>query len=476
MMLNFVSFVGNFLTEANSRGADTAFSGHANEHFSNSLLNHYVKHLTNHINSGADYESAHQKALDATNLKKYDKKNYADNSDIQNASNHFGDEEMSNMHEDSKKTVNAILDHIKNNYNAKVNSSSHVGKSGPKKIAKETGGQESEADLLLNLQNNKGEKDLAKAYLEHIGTSLKYSKSISSKIKVHSPTVNKLANIIEDHHNLMHGKSSGIMNELDNLGQEGVKAQQSALLPHHDYLSNHFNSLNDKKLTYNPVVDKNGNLTGGNLSQDAVSHIRDSKDKNLRAAYDSMATENLKMKTKMADALHRATSSVLNHPSNDQRSNDIRESLIRNMGNQQKDKLHTFLVSTERAKPKASVYDVGDYFTKDLANNGLTRTKYSGKSTFGVGPLDFALDTRPTTSKNPSTSYPINGVIKTSEIKKTRGDISPEKNVVKKPKKPRSLSVNTTNLETTAEPVSAPTKPLPKPIQTNTVGGLPWKK
>lgn len=42
--------------------------------------------------------------------------------------------------------------------------------------------------------------------------------------------------------------------------------------------------------------------------------------------------------------------------------------------------------------------------------------------------------------------------------------------------KPRSLSVNTTNLETAAEPVSAPTKPLPKPIQTNTVGGLPWKK
>jgi hypothetical protein len=45
-----------------------------------------------------------------------------------------------------------------------------------------------------------------------------------------------------------------------------------------------------------------------------------------------------------------------------------------------------------------------------------------------------------------------------------------------KPKKPRSLQINTSNIEPVEQPEQQKQKAPPKPIQTNTVGGLPWKK
>ena len=41
-MLNFAEF--KMINEASKKGADTAYSGHANEHFTNQLLKTYVKH------------------------------------------------------------------------------------------------------------------------------------------------------------------------------------------------------------------------------------------------------------------------------------------------------------------------------------------------------------------------------------------------------------------------------------------------
>lgn len=466
-MLNFVNYVTEFLVEAKkNKGKDTAFSGFGNEHFTQKLLNDYLGHLARHTNGGADYETAHQRALDDMNATKYNSEDYKGNEDLKRASEFFGPDETNNIHEDSKKTASAILNHLRRTYNLKLKNSNHIGKD--KAAAEKFAG----ADLALDTEDGNGNKRDARAYLEHVGASLKYSKKPSSAIKIHSPTPNKLASIIDEHHKKMHGESSGIVEELQKISEEGMRAQQATLAPHHDYLFQHFASLGDKKLTYEPIHDQQGNRVGGNLSQDAVSYIRDSEDPKLKAIYKAMSTENLKMKTKMAEALHKATASVLQHPS-DENGNKLKESLIRAMGNQKQGKTPTFLVSTERHKPEASVYDVGNYFDNHLRQHGVSNTNYTGKSTFKVGPIDFALDTRPTTSMNPSTSFPINGSIKTADIKKSQPQIystapSPEK----KPKqtKPRKLSVA---VQDSAPEGSSEIKP--KPLQPETVGGKTWK-
>lgn len=429
-MLKFSEF--NIQSILESKGADTAFSGHANEHFTHHFLNQYLQHLTNSVSNGIGEDDAHNAALSHVNSLSYNSKDFANNADLQNASNYFGESEMGNIYNDSKKTSNAILNHLKNTYNLKLKKSNHIGKD--KAAAKKFAG----ADLALDTEDNMGQQSSARAYLEHVGASLKYSKKPGGAIKIHSPTPNKLANIIDEHHKAMHGVSSGVVEELQKIGEEGLRAQQATLAPHHDYLSQHFGSLGNKKLTYAPIHDDKGNRIGGNLSQDAISYIRDSKDPKLNSIYKSMATENLKMKTRMADALHRATASVLQDSSGKKDSDQIKESLIRSMGNQHRGKTPTFLVSTERNKPEASVYDVGSYFDNHLRENGLSGTNYTGKSTFRVGPMDFALDTRPTTSMNPPTSFPINGSIKTSDIKKTQPQSysskpKKTKNVVKQP-------------------------------------------
>lgn len=466
MVLNFTEFVGNFLAEA--KGADTAYSGHANEHFTHHILNRYLEHLKNSVQNGKNDDEAHAAAIDHINSLKYSKKQFSHIPELQNASQHFGDEEMSNIHEDSKKTANAILNHLRNHYKTNIVGSMHVGKGGPKAVEKLTGGKKSEADLLLQTKDAQGKQDTARAYLEHVGASLKYSKGLSSTLKIHSPTINKMAEIIDSHHKQMHGKSSGIHDELNGIAQEGVNAQKAALAKHHDALSNYFSKLNNPKLTYKPHLDANGNVIGGELSQDAVSEIRDSKDPKLQAAYKDMSTENLKMKNKMAEALHRATSSVLDHEPNNVKHNPIKESLLRSMGNLHTDKLPTFLVSTERSKPQASVYDVGNFFTRNLQTNGLSKHNYTGKSTFGVGPMSFALDTRPTTTRNPVTSFPINTTVKTSHIKNSDNKQAPE--IQNTNERPRKLSIA---VQDNVPETNQPTQPKPAPRKrTSTLGGL----
>lgn len=406
-----------FLTEA--RGAETALSGHANEHFTNALVKEYVAHLSNSLNRGADYDTAHEAALKHMNGIKYE--NHANIPEVQRGRQVMGDDEVRAIHDDSKKTAIGLLNHIKNNYGHVVEDSYHTGKIGPKGVKALTGGKASEADVLLKTRSPEGNPDTARAILDHIGSSLKYSKDKTSTIKIHSPTVHTMAKIIDDHHGLMHNESSGIHEALDRIAGEGVEAQRAALAKHHHALADYFNSLNDKKMTYSPVVDHRGQVVGGNLSQDAVSHIRDSEDPKLRAAYDDMASENLKMKTKMAQALHGAMTNVLNHPTKDgSKKAAIKESMLRSMANLKTDKLPTFLVSTERAKQDPTIYDVGHFYTNHLAKHGTDDHSYSGKSTFTAGPLSFSLDTRPTTSKNPTTTYPINTTVKTSDIKKMK--------------------------------------------------------
>lgn len=401
-----------------NRGAETALSGHANEHFTNALVKEYVGHLSKSLKRGADYDSAHEAALKHMNNIKYEK--HANIPDVQKGRQVMGDDELRAIHDDSKKTAIGLLNHIKNSYGHVVEDSYHTGKIGPKGVKALTGGKASEADVLLKTRSREGKPDIARAILDHIGSSLKYSKDKTSTIKIHSPTVNKMAGIIDDHHQAMHGQSSGIHETLDQIGREGVEAQRAALAPHHHALADYFNSLNDPKMTYSPVLNQHGHVTGGNLSQDAVSHIRDSKDPKLQAAYKDMSAENLNMKTRMAEALHNSMARVLDHRSENPNHAAVKESLLRSMANLKTDKLPTFLVSTERARKDPSIYDVGHFFTQHLAANGTNDHGYTGKSTFTAGPLNFSLDTRPTTSKNPVTSFPINTTVKTSDIKKLK--------------------------------------------------------
>jgi hypothetical protein len=409
-MLKFIEYI------IESKGASTAFSGHANEHFTHALLKEYINHVSRSLKKGLDYDAAHEAALKHMNNIKYEK--HADIPEVQNSRQSLGDDEMSAIHNDSKKTATALLNHIKDNYGHAVEDSYHTGKIGPKGVKDLTGGQGSEADILLKTRSPQGQQDTAKAILEHIGSSLKYSKAKTNQIKIHSPTINKMAEIIDAHHKAMHGNSSGIHEILNNIGKEGIAAQRAALAKHHNVLSEYFNNAKIPKMTYAPVTDEHGNITGGALSQDAVSHIRDSKDPRLQAAYADMSAENLKMKTKIAATLHNAMANVLDHRSNDPNHAAIKESLLRSMGNLKTDKLPTFLVSTERNKPRASIYDTGNFFTQHLAHNGTDQHNYTGKSTFTAGPLSFALDARPTTSKPPITSFPINTTINVSDIKK----------------------------------------------------------
>ena len=429
----------NYLTE--SKGADTAFSGHANEHFTNALLNQYVEHLGKHLKKGVDYDTAHEKALDHINSRKYTDKaqgNYSyDNlPQLENARNHMGDEEMQNMHDDAKKSAIAVANHIKNNYGHVVTGSEHVGGANGGGVAAGGGG----ADLLVHTKNQQGQPDTAKAIMDHVGASLKYSKKSASSIKIHSPTIGNMAAIIDAHHEAMHGHSTSLNDTLHSIANEGVENQRKSLAPHHAFLTNYFASHNNPKMKYEPITDKRGKIIGGNLNKEAISHLRDqSKGSKHRDIYNDMAAENLKMKNKMAATIHDSISSVLDQPYTgtklDPKHAKIKESLLRSMANIHKGQLPTFLVSTERKKPTASVYDTGQFLTNNMATDGVDRHGYSGKSTLRAGPLNMSLDTRPTTSRNPVSSYPINVNMKASDIKKQK-DPTASPTIAKPIKKP----------------------------------------
>ena len=412
-MLKFL----DFLLES-ADGGDTAFSGHANEHFTHALVKKYVDHLSNNLRKGADYDTAHAAAL--KHINDIDYREHANIPEVQKGRQKMGDDELRAIHSDSKKTAIGLLNHIKNNYGHSVEDSYHTGKIGPKGIKQITGGKTSEGDILLKTKSPQGKPDTASAILDYIGSSLKYSKDKSDKIKVHSPTLHTMAKIVDDHYGLMHNESSGIHDELHDIGQEGIAAQRAVLSKHHNLLANHFTRLNDPKKTYSPIVDRHGNIVGGDLSKEATRELRKSKDPKLRAVYNDMLGENLKMKNKMAAVFHDKMSAVLDHPSKNPKQEAVKESLLRSMSNLRTDKLPTFVVSTERSKPESSIYDTGHFYTNYLAKNGTGAHNYTGKSTFKAGPLNFSIDTRPTTNRNPITSYPINTDINISDIKKAK--------------------------------------------------------
>jgi len=406
------SFI-NFITEA--KGADTAFSGHANEHFTNDFLNAYQHHHDDAVKRGI--ANPHEHALRKMNAIKYDHAAYSQHPELANAAKHFGPQEMENIHNDSKMTANGIINHLRNKYGQNVAESIHVGKGGPAMVEKLTG-KPSQADIVVRTNQNK----TAPIVTEHKGVSLKYSKVGSGSTKIHSPTLKNMADIIEAHHEKLHGKSFGLHALLKKEADRGLREQRQALRPYHDIIMKHLDANrdpNDKKLkhlTYKKNAE--GDLE---LHKDAISHIRDSDDPRVREAYDAMATANLAMKARMAHHFHSAVASAMGAPSNP-KNNQTKESLFRSIANVQRPEeskqLPTMLVSTERGKG-TTIHDVNDYIKNHIDEHGVEETSHNeGTGGFKVGPLSLNIDTRPTTNRNPVTSFPINTNISNSELKK----------------------------------------------------------
>lgn len=418
-----------FLTES---GATTAVSGHANEHFATSFINDYVSSMNNHMSNGASEDEAHERAIEEMNDRQYKHEDWKDHSGLEKAHKIFDKEEMSKMHDDSKETTQEIINFLKNKYDMTVTRGHHMGIDGPAGAERLTG-KRTEADMIVEGRSKKGERQMAQAFTEYLGASLKYSKAAGNTLKIFSPGINTMASIIDKHESDMGiGTNLSLADELEQIKNEGISKQREALAEHHDILQDYFSKKDAEKQakskrkinpSYTPEYDSNGNVIGAQMSQAAVSHIRDSKIPELRAAYESMSSKNLEMKTKLADAIHNRISNIINYQHPDPEKNkQVKESLFRSVTNLYKDKLPTFLVSTTRGKG-ARTYDLSEHMNNIIKSSGVPETsKQKGTSTFKFGDFSFGLDSRPTTGGTSGDANPLSGPINvsasTAQIKK----------------------------------------------------------
>jgi hypothetical protein len=345
-----------------TRGKNSAFFGRANEHFTHQLLLIYSASVLELTKNGEKKEKAHKKAIKKICSKKWRQSEYNHVLELKKIVEHFDEKELFHIFEDAKKTTIAILEYITNHHKKIIIEIKHVGMN---KIS-------GNADLLLCIGNKKTKS-------EYIGVSLKYTNSAKTNIKIYSPTVNKLATIIEQHYKEIFGKGSGLHQQLLKISKKGIEDQQKIL-------ANHSKARNNNFKKYNTV-------------------------------YKNMSEKNLKMKIKLANILYNISAKILDCPTPTKRSKNIKKSFFYNIANlHHKNKLPTFLVYTDRRKSEAMIYDVEYFFACDLSANGPNRHKYTKKSAFEIGPMTFSLDCRPTSTKNPLTSFPVNITIKNSDI------------------------------------------------------------
>lgn len=442
-MLNFNSFL---LIEAS--GKETALSGHSNEHFTNEFIKDYINHSKKHLSSGKSPDEAHERAMDFLNNRTYNKKDWENHPGLAPSIEHFKNPEMQNMHEDSKKTARGIINHVRN-MGYGIDESKHMGIGGPAAV-EAYAGKPSEADLAFKIHHHDtGEQDYAQAFLDHLGASLKYSKGKESSMKIYAPGVNTMADIVDNHHSRLFRSNRSLNDELREIADNGLNNQRASLRKHHKELQDYFQKYDEENGSKNPSytpIRENGRVVGGNLSQKAMSHIRDNP--KLRHIYDSVSAQNLKMKNELAGAIHNRIGQVLDHEPGNPQHNELKESLLRSISNLHKDKLPTFLTSTNRQKPEADIYNMSDYLSKSIEKDGLERHKHGGASTFSVGPFSLGLDTRPTTRQDPL-SGPINVTVSKSQVKKT---MEPSNSAVTK-----SSSTKKQIKKTAPEIVSEPT-------------------
>lgn len=431
-MLSFNTFL---LVEAS--GKDTALSGHSNEHFTNEFIKDYITHSRKHLSSGKSAEESHNKAMEFLNNRSYDRRDWENHPGLAASVEHFKTPEMQSMHEDSKKTARGIINHVRN-MGYGIDETKHMGTGGPAAV-EAYAGKPSEADLAFKIKNQKtGDQDYAHAFLEHLGASLKYSKGKESAMKIYAPGINTMADIVDNHHGKLFRSNRSLNDELREISDRGLNNQRASLKQHHKELQDYFQQYDEENNSKNPSyvpIRENGKVVGGNLSQKAMSHIRDNP--KLRHIYDSVSAENLKMKNELAGAIHNRIGQVLDHEPENPKHNELKESLLRSISNLHKEKLPTFLVSTNRDKPESDIFNMSDYLAKHIEKNGLEGHKHGGASTFSVGPFSLGLDTRPTTRQDPL-SGPINVTVSKSQVKKTMepsNSVSKSSPVQKQPKK-----------------------------------------
>lgn len=418
-MLNFSRYLKEeLLTEG--RGEETAHSGFSNEHFTHQHLTEYVRHL----GAGGSHETGIEKITRA----KFNPAKIKPDHPLQNAMRAIGSDEVGRIHDDSKNTAVAIINHLRSNYNLGVSGSHHVGKvgsAGEEEVRKLTG-KPSNADVVVETVTPKKKKGFALAHMEHIGASLKYSKGAKGDVKIYAPSISHMAEIIEDHHEEMHGKRLGIQESIRAATNSGLAAQRAIVKKHAAALKRHFSSAEftrnkDPKHVkkYLGKVSGAEDLEKGVLNAAGMSYIRNHP--KLRAIYDEMASENLKMKQTIAGHLHRGITAVLGNQKAGTKGKKVQESLVRTMANIQRpeesDSLPTFLVSTERGRG-TQIHDIHAHFQRHFDENGFGVHSYSkGASTLKVGPANLTVDARPATTGNPLNN-PINVSVSSSALKK----------------------------------------------------------
>lgn len=412
MRSNMLTF-SLFLTEA--QGASTARQGHANEIFSNDFFNHYAKQYEKAIKSGKNEDEAHGIASNSVRKLKYDHEHHRNRTDlasktaaqIKKSVEELGPENSEAVFHSSKNSFEAPVEYLRKRYpGVKLINAIHAG----------AGQSEGNADNVLNLRHE-GKTKTTELHQDHVGPldmsryglSQKYSRSLKDEdTKIHSPGVNKLVKIIDDHHSSMYGKGSGIGKELSKAVESGKQEQRASVLEtnsknssHHKVLSELAQKLKDdveqskitgrpmkylpqgakadewakkvKNAKYDPQVHpKTGEVTGADFNDHFLSVLRSygrenelSKKNNkvsktkgidhdsIDEAYNSIANANSRMKGMIADAIHKPISRMLSqtsaNPEEQSRIDDVKHSLHRHLLNihEPSDKsLPTMLVKT----------------------------------------------------------------------------------------------------------------------------------
>ena len=439
-----------FLLEAKA-GDITASQGHANEFFTNDHGNIYAQAAHEALARGASDDEAHNAGIAALRSTKYSHNKYAAGKTTQKAVGILGKDASKIVHDNSKNTAEAMAQYIHQKFGGHLAKSLWVGAGQAKAAEQATGGKKTNGDLLL-MTEHRGQIKNSEAHLENepftgFGGSLKYSSSDKdSQTKIHSPGINTLADIIDDHHQQMFGKSSDIHNELEKAVREGQAEQRKVAvavnsrgMSHHDVLSHYIDQLRQDPERYRPkgvkpetwakliknskytpsINQKTGAVEGADVNEHFLSLIRKTvRDRtsgldhaSLDEYYKDLSNANSNMKNKMADALYAPISRILSAkgstPEEQNRINTIKESLHRSVANvhspdSNANQLPTLLVKTA-GDGTVSISDSNESFKNHLKDeNNLSFSKKSpNKGTFRVGPGTITVDARPGTMHNP---------------------------------------------------------------------------
>lgn len=497
-----------YLTE--SKGSSTSSQGFVHEIFTNNHANHYIKVLQDALDRGKNEDEAHKEALESLNNINYDHNAYSGEKSSSKYVRTLGPEASKLIHDNSRNTSAAAAEYLKRMYGGRLLKSLWVGasKSG-KELQKLTGGKKSNGDLLFQTAHGQ-DKKITEAHLEHqpftgFGGSLKYSAEEKDKpTKIYAPGINTYAKHIENHHEQIFGKKSGIQEKLDLAAQQGLENQRRTVSEinsqgrsHHEDISDFMNKLrsdphkyrpNDvepeewekliKSARYEPIIDKKTNgVKSANFDENFLSLVRKTvrnktkgvNHQGLDEFYKELSTRNSDMRNKITDVLHGSISKILDHSSSDPREQEridgIKRSLHRHLSNihepgEDNEYLPTLLMRTG-GDGSVKISDSNKAMREHLENpeNISKHNRAKGSGTFSVGPGSITPDVRPGTMHNPL-SNPINYTIKPSFL--SGSSVTYKDGDFDTPIQSSPISKNQKSKRTTAPVVSRPSAPQPK--------------